>query len=156
MTEQCRSVLAECDFPVTDYKVIEQLLTKHTPTQVMKLVWSKDPDGKHNLEWFLPFFKGYVKRVIKMDPEPDFNSDDFWSAYDLICSKVQELSSFDLAHVQVMSSDIPRIKKAIEKSKVLKAPYIRKVWEDIEPTVVIEYTKVDLDIGNSGVRIRNI
>lgn len=155
MTEQCRAVLAECDFPDTASRTVEQLLCKHSPAQILKLVWGKDQNGEHDIDWFLPFFeRGYVKRVIYMDPEPSF-TDEFWLAYEQVCELFDMLSSFDMAHIQAMSSDVPRIRKAYNKSPVKKIAYVRKVWEGMSRSVTIERTPVELTIGNSGVNTRD-
>jgi len=150
MTEQCRAVLSECDFPPEAYRLMEYLLCRHSPAQIMALVWKKDPDGLHNLDWFCPFFtKGYVKRVICLEPEPDFGVE-FWKAYDEAALLFPTLSTFDLAGIQIMSADIPRMRRAANQSKVKKVPYVVKVWEGMEPTRTIERTIINFDIGNSG------
>jgi len=157
MTEQCRAVMEECDFRPEEATLMERILCRHSPVQVMALVWGKDPSGERPLEWFLPFFeRGYVKRVVRLDPEPDFGSA-FMEAYGLAASSFPAMSTFDLAHVQVMSSDLGRMRRAVQQSKVRKAPYVRKVWEGLEPTRIVERTVVEFDIGNSGsVKTRSL
>lgn len=156
MTEQCRAVMSECDFPEAAARTLERVLCQHSPAQVLALVWSKDPEGRREVDWFLPFFdRGYVKRVVFLDPEPDF-SEAFWLAYECASGALELMSTFDLAHVQAMSSDLPRMRRAIDQSKVRKAAYVRKVWEGLAPTRQVEYTKVELKIGNGGVRTKDI
>jgi hypothetical protein len=150
MTEQCRSVMAECDFPPEEWRRVERWLCRHSPAQVLALVWGKDPDGRHLAEWFDPFFDhSYVRRVVTLDPEPDF-SDAFWEALEEASGMFDMLSTFDLAHVQVMSADVPRMRRAFAQAKVKKVPYVRKVWEGMAPTRAVERTRVDFEVGNSG------
>lgn len=157
MTEQCRAVMAECDFPPNEARRVERWLCRHSPAQVLALVWGKDPEGKQLAEWFDPFFEcSYVKRVVTLDPEPDF-SEEFWAAYDEACSLFDMLSTFDMAHVQAMSRDVPRMRRAVAQAKVKRPAYVRKVWEGMEPTRVVERTPVEFEVGNSGgVKTRSV
>lgn len=156
MTEQCRSVMEECDFPPSEWRRVERWLCRHSPAQVMALVWGKDPEGRRSPDWFEPFFeRNYVRRVVTLDPEPDF-TDAFWEALEEASSLFPMMSTFDLAHVQVMSADVPRMRRAAAQSKVKKPAYVRKVWEGMEPTRVVERTRVDFEVTAHDVETRSL
>ena len=147
----------ECDFPESEYKRMEAILLEHSPAQVIDLVWRKDPNGDHELEWFEPFFKGYVKKVIRLQGEVQL-TDQFWEAYDLASKHFDAMSTFDMPAIYAMCGDIPRMRKAIECSKVKNIRYVAKVYEDVPATGVRHSNPVGLDfeIGNSGIQTRRI
>lgn len=144
MTKQAREVLDNCDFPESCIRELERVLCQHTPAQVISLVWSKDPEGKHDLEWFKPFFNGYVRKVTGVTVEPD---DAFWEAY----GQFEELSTFDFPSLFEMSRDLCRLRRALGKSRIRKIPYVFKVYLGVEPTRTVRATKVDFEVGNSGL-----
>lgn len=156
MTEQCRAVLSECDLPESDAVAVERVLCHNTPAQVVNLVWKRDPEGVHTFEWFLPFFeRGYLKRLVWLDPEPSFDAG-FLEAYGLASGWADVMSSYDLPLLEEMSTDIPRMRRAMERSKVKRVSYLRKVYEGERASVAVVRTPVTLDIGNRGVRTKEI
>jgi len=152
MTTQCKLVLDECDFPETDIKEIEIVLIEHSPAQIIHLVWSKDPKGIHDFEWFKPFFKGYVKKINKRVFEPD---DAFWSAYYYLDQVVDTLSSYDMPSIYDMSREMKKLKMAVGKSRVNSVPYIYKVFKGIK-LVTVETNKIDFELINYGVKTHDI
>lgn len=129
MTKQAREVVAFCDF--VDVKQIEMLVSRIVPSRIIKLVWAKDPRGIKDLDWFLPFFNGYVKESRVCDIVFD---DNFWFAYVLFDS-ICDLSVYDFELISIMSKDTFRMKTAIGKTKVFNVKYIHKIFESIKVEV---------------------
>lgn len=134
MTKQAEEIINICGFDFKDIRSIEKVVTSHTPKQILSLVRNKDPDRKHDFEWFLPFFKGYVKKILDVSVLFD---DLFWCAYDVLDKFVDPFDVSLLPLVNEMSNDIERLEKAIEKSKS-NIKYVYKVWSDIPETIVPE------------------
>jgi hypothetical protein len=150
MTRQCREVLSACDFPESDVRELEVLLTEHSPQQITALVWHKDPKGEHGLDWFRPFFKGYVKKVGPgLGGEPD---DGFWQAY----GALEVNSAFDLPKVYEMSREPGRLDDAMKKCRVRTPAYVYEVFRNTPARRVPERTKIDLQIGNGGTETREL
>lgn len=158
MTVQCEQVMAECDLPEGDWRRVELLLLKHSPSQISRLMWNKDPEGVHDLEWFKLFFaNGYVKQVVFMDLDgpPD---DQFWAAVSWMEQVVDDrLSSKDLPHIWRMSRDERKMRVAVGKSTIKNVAYIHKVFQSTVTRQAPESEKVDMTMGHSSVvEIRSI
>ena len=128
MTKQCREVLRECDFQIEATRDVEKFVSCCTVKQIVNLVWRKDPDGIHSVDWFAPFFSsGYVKSPISIKCSFD---EKFWEAYDWISQALSEdFSSFDLPLIDEMARNIKKMKIAVGKSRVQNIPYIYKVFQ---------------------------
>lgn len=157
MTKQCLEVMSACDLRPEEAREVEMLLLKHTPDQVIKLLWSKDPKGEHRLEWFRPFFdRGYVKRKLFIDLAGPAD-EDFWEALDWASQASDGLTSYDLAAVWEMSRDPRRMRAAFGKAKVSKVAYVLQVFRGMPQSRAAGRTVVDFEIGNCGnVKTRNI
>ncbi len=153
MTYSCAAVMAACDFKPEEARELEVLLTRHSPTQLIKLFWAKDPEGKRRLEWFRPFFeRNYVKETVDAGL-PGSADELFWRAYEYWNIKIleEDFSTFHLAAIWTMSRDFKRMKQAFVQSRVKLPPYVLKVFEGLQGSLPApEATKVDFEVGNSG------
>ena len=128
MTKQARQVMTACGFPESDLYNIENLMCRYFPKQVINLVRVKDKDGDQtSIEWFLPFFKGYVRQVmdITMGATPEF-----WKTYDLVCQVVEDFDVIDMPLILELSMDTGRLRVAMTKTKP-NLRYLHKVWQGL-------------------------
>jgi len=146
MTTQAQHVMEECDFPVVSPEM-EMVLTRHLWKQVVSLVWSKDPNGKHSdFDWFLPFFNSYLPKTLQL---PSIVFDDrFWEAYKLLDKFVEPYDNSLFPLVSEMSEDVMRLSFAMGKSKP-NLKYVYKVWSGmhsrwVEETYLPEIEKHDV------------
>jgi hypothetical protein len=152
MTRQCREVLAECDFPESDAREVELLLTKYSPRQLVRFVWKKDPKGEHALDWFRPFFNGYLKELGPGMPGPA--DDAFWAA----CDRMETSSALDLPIIWEMSRDPKAFMAALVRSRVKVPRYVYQVFLGTRPVKAepVGRTVVELKIGNGGVEVKDL
>jgi hypothetical protein len=135
-SKQALQVIEACDFPEDCYPWIEELCCKHTPKQIISVIWSKDKGGDHSWQWFVPIFNGKYIPISNTQVEVEMDKD-FWEAYDLICQFVEPFHIFDLPLIDRMKGDLGRIQSAISRSKP-NIRYLCKVWEDTEK---VEYRR---------------
>lgn len=135
-SRQAMQVIEECDFPDECYRWVEGLCCKHTPKQIINIIWGKDKSGGKDWMWFKPIFEGKYVPISNTQVEVEMD-DKFWEAYDTICLFVEPFHIFDLPLIDRMKGDIGRIESAISRSKP-NLKYLCKVWEDTEQ---IEYRR---------------
>ena len=151
MTGACRMVMDECDFKVEDVHELEILLLEHSPQQLVRFFWQRDKAGKHDLEWFRPFFEhNFMKKTVDATM-PQSYDDLFWKAYNWWDSRMELLSTFDLGNIWVMSRDFRAMKSAFARARVKTPAYVVKVFAEEELTKELPIaTKVEFELGNSG------
>lgn len=148
-TKQAMEVMEKCDLPEESYRWVEKLCLSHTPKQIIQLIWSKDPEGVHDWDWFAPFFdKGYVPRISKIEVEI---KEGFWETYEILANFVESFTVFDMPLIAEMSEDTYSVRVALEKSKP-NVKYVYKVWQSIRPKQMVFQKPESIKIGNSGVR----
>lgn len=148
-TDQAMEVMEKCDFSEESYRWVEKLCLEHTAKQIVQLVWSKDPGGIRDWDWFAPFFdRGYVPKINHIEVNIGEN---FWEAYEIIAGFVQSFSVFDMPLIGEMSEDTSSMRVALERSKP-NVKYVYKVWQDVRPKGMIYIKPNPIKIGNSGVR----
>jgi hypothetical protein len=125
-TKGCREAMEIGDFGDDEYRTIEGWMIEHSPDQVRKLVWKKDPGGNHDAAWFDPFFKtGYVPRISQL-LSPISMDEDFWKTYDYLSEFVDDdFWVTDMELIYEMSRDMDRFYSAVQQSK----PNIRYVFK---------------------------
>jgi len=156
MTKQCREALSVCDFPDSAARDVESFVSRCSVLQIEKLVWSKDPDGKHTADWFAPFFNnGYVRS--KIDVVCSFD-EKFWDAYDWLSQALPEdFSVFELPLIDAMARNTKKMKAAVGKSRVLSLPYIYKVYQGMEDQKVFKDNNnsvSDFEIGSTNIKTK--
>lgn len=124
-------VMQELDFPESSFMWLETTLLTHTKKQIIQLVCSKDPEFEYGWDWFMPFFNGYVPEILDYAIVLD---DEFWVAYDIVCSFVDPFQTSDMELIKKMSRDLDRLHRAINKSKP-NVRYLSKVWDGLPPTM---------------------
>ena len=158
MTRQCREVIEAADFKsdLPTVREVEALLLWHSPSQLVKLFWSKDPRGEHDLEWFRPFFEnGYVKSTPVTDMPPDALDEEFWQAYDW-WSERAEFTTFDLEAIWTMSREPARAAAAYDRARVKSPQYVLKVFTSAESPCPPKRTEIDFEVGHGDLEVRQI
>lgn len=154
-TNGCRQVLDDQGFPETEYRRIEQILTKHTPKQVAVACKRADKDGNHaDFEYFEPMFVDYVPEIDVLEGHDIVFDNWFWEAYDYLAQfVVEDFHVTDMVMIAEMTNSMERLKLAVGKSKQ-NIRYVFKVYSGMEEeTTSVRVTPADVPkLGNKGVK----